>query len=414
MEITSSNTLPKYKIPLITGDEQKILSKFKELLASKKTEYCQVKFDDSVLIRFLRARKMDLNKSHEMFVNTLKWRRENKIEEIFSYEFPELPQVKRFYPHGFHKTDKAGRPVYFELSGDLNIDELFKITSPERLLRYQIRQYEYLMNFVFPACSQFSGSYVSQSVSIFDLKKQTTKFMSKKVLDFLKLVSGFSQNHYPETLGNLYIVNSGMMFKVVWTAVKPFLDEKTKKKIVTLGSDYKKKLLEVIDEENLPALLGGKCACPGGCAYSAEGPWKNYADDKVRKIENWQTLDLNFGFFKNKNEALTEGINNNDNEGNDINNNVDNNNGDYENENALNVENHFYDQAETDNITSENMDKMLKNEELDIDEENKANLEQLSQQLKNTLNFEHQGNKFVNKNLHFLDGETPINTQEVI
>ena len=47
-------------------------------------------------------------------------------------------------------------------------------------------------------------------------------------------------------------------------------------------------------------------------------------------------------------------------------------------------------------------------------EENKAIIEQLSVQLKNTLVFEQQGNKFVNKNLHFIDAETPINTQEVI
>jgi len=411
MEITVSNTLPIYKIPIITQDEQNILIKFKELLASKKTEYSPIEYDNSVLIRFLRARKLDLNKTHEMFLNTLKWRKENNMEEIFKYEFPELRQVKKFYPHGFHKTDKSGRPIYFEISGDLNIDELFKFTSSDRLLRYQIRQYEYIMNFIFPACSAKANTYVSQTVSIFDLKKQTTKFMSRKVLDFVKLISGFSQNHYPETLGTLFIINSGMMFKVVWTAVKHFLDEKTKKKVVTLGSDYKKKLLEVIDEESLPTILGGKCACAGGCAYSAEGPWKSYVDEKVKKkIENWENIDLNFGFFKNSNDnEILDG-------GSIVNNlYLEDNNGIVTvNSRCNNNENNFYDQVETDIIASENMDKMLKDEVSENDEENKAIIEQLSVQLKNTLVFEQQGNKFVNKNLHFIDAETPINTQEVI
>lgn len=399
MENTLQNPLPICKIPIITQDEEKILLKFKELLSSKKTEYCSIINDDSVLIRFLRARKMDLNKSYEMFINTLLWRKENKLDEIFKFEFPELSQVKKFYPHGFHKTDKTGRPIYFEISGDLNIDELFKATTSEKLLRYKICQYEYLMNFIFPSCSLASNSYISQSVSIFDVKKQTTKFMSKKILDFLKLVSGFSQNHYPETLGSLYIINSGMMFKVVWTAVKPFLDEKTKKKVVTLGSDYRKKLLEVIDEENLPAILGGKCVCPTGCAYSAEGPWKNYEDENIKKIENWENVKKNLGFFDKSNEilSLTNNINSNNNS-----------------EFVENRQNDFYDQAETDAITTEIMDKMLKDEDSENDEENKANLEQLSQQLKNSLNFEQQSNKFNNKNLHFMEGETPINTQEVI
>jgi len=389
----------QFQKAIITDDEQKSLQKFKELLTSKKLDYCPVKNDDSVLIRFLRARKMDLAKTFEMFSNTLKWRKEVNLDQIFEYEFNELPLVKKYYPHGFHKIDKLGRPIYFEISGDLDIEELLKVTSIDRMFRYQIRQYEYLMNFIFPACSQKVNSYVYQSLSIFDLKKHTTKFMSKKILDLVKIVSSFSQNHYPETLGALYIINSGMMFKVVWTAVKPFLDEKTKKKIVTLGSDYKKKLLEVIDEDNLPSILGGKCNCVGGCIYSGEGPWKGYVDEEIKKIENWNKIDLNFGFFKNKDEIDQIFKDNNAKENNS--NNIDD-----------NLENNFYNQNDLD-VVDENMDKMLKNQDFENDEENKSNLEKLTLQLKSNINFENPNNKFINRNIHFLDGETPINTQEV-
>lgn len=411
----SSNNSAHFFKPNLTEEELKLVSQFSELIASKKLDFNPYQNDEAVIIRFLRARKMDLKKSCEMYLNYLKWHKENKLEDIWSYEFPEYLQVKKYFPHGFHRTDKLGRPLYLDITGDLNIDQLLKVSTKERLLRYQVRQYEYLMNFIFPACSQAANTHISQSVSIFDLKKHSTKFVSKKILDLTKAISSLCQDYYPETLAAVYIVNSGMMFKIVWTAVKPFLDEKTKKKIFTFGSDYKKKLLELIDERNLPKSLGGSCECePHGCLYSGEGPWKNYVNDKISTIKNYEKININFGLLDNIKDLIPLGNSNidirdkisedavGDNIGNQ---------GEYNNNMKIDINlnvNEFYNQADLDAV-DENMDKMLKDE--DSDEENRANLELLSKQLKGNLNFE--GNNKLGFKNNFID-ETPINTQEVI
>ncbi len=70
-----------YPIPM-TLDEQKVLTKFHDLLISKKLEYNTKLIDDSYLIRFLRARKLDLNKTYEMFSNYINWRKENNIDQV--------------------------------------------------------------------------------------------------------------------------------------------------------------------------------------------------------------------------------------------------------------------------------------------------------------------------------------------
>ena len=356
----------KYK-PQLTVEELKILPKFIDLLKTKNVIYDQEINEDNVLIRFLRARKLDLNKTFEMFTKYLKWRLENNIEEISKYEFSELPKVKVFYPHGFHKVDKMGRPLYFEITGDLNVDELFKITNSERLLKYEMKQYEYLLNHMFPICSQNAKSYITQSVTILDIKKHTTKFLSKKILDFLKMISGFAQDYYPETLGALYVINAGFTFKVIWTAIKAFLDEKTRKKVTTLGSDYKKKLLEIIDEENLPSIIGGKCHCePYGCIYSNAGPWKSENSDNV-EINN-EIIELNKNYMVDN--LCTQG---------DI------------------------------ETGDENPNKLVDDE--DFDEENNEKLKELSNQLK--MNLVMNGGKETTNSMQFMDGETPINTQEV-
>jgi len=56
----------------------------------------------------------------------------------------------------------------------------------------------------------------------------------------------------------MYIVNGGMLFSVIWAVVKPWLDEKTVKKISIINSGYEKELLELIPAENLPDFLGGR------------------------------------------------------------------------------------------------------------------------------------------------------------
>jgi len=40
------------------------------------------KYDDLYLLRFLRARKFDIEKTNLMFTNFMKWRTENNVDEI--------------------------------------------------------------------------------------------------------------------------------------------------------------------------------------------------------------------------------------------------------------------------------------------------------------------------------------------
>jgi len=76
--------------------------------------------------------------------------------------------------------------------------------------------------------------------------------------------------------------------------------KKPEKKIVTLGSDYKKKLLENIDPGNLPKMFGGDCECKVGCMYSNAGPW-----NKTGKV----SIDLELiNKLKKEEEQNEEGV----------------------------------------------------------------------------------------------------------
>ena len=234
-------------------------------------------YDDLFLLRFLRARKFDLEKTMEMFKKYLKWRIDMKVDELLgSYELENLIQIKRLYPHGYHRTDKEGRPIYIELYDKTDVKALFQITTEEKMVKYYIKQYERQIKYIFPACSAVVKKPVEQSCTILDADGIGITSIFGPIKGFIKLASDIGQDYYPEMLGKMTIVNTGFFFRAVWTMVKGFIDPKTQAKIGLFGSNFKNELLQLVDEDKLPEFFHGKCTCSDfmfGCLGSDIGPW---------------------------------------------------------------------------------------------------------------------------------------------
>ncbi|KAH9301993.1 hypothetical protein KI387_013576 [Taxus chinensis] len=226
------------------------------------------------LLRFLKARSFDVGKAKAMYEAMLEWRKETGADTIIeTFQFPERKLTKELYPHFHHKTDKLGRPVYIERLGQLQVEELLKITTFDRMLLYHIKEWEILIDWKFPACSKKAGRTINQSLTILDLKGVTLKHMSKHVRHFVQRISKVDQDNYPEYLGKMVIINAPTTFKAIWSVIKSWLDKRTQKKIEVHGSNYAHRLYELVDHKNLPEFLGGSCQCPGGCENSDAGPW---------------------------------------------------------------------------------------------------------------------------------------------
>ena len=234
-------------------------------------------YDDLFLLRFLRARKFDLEKTMEMFKKFLQWRIEKKVDEISEkFEIDNLIEIKKLYPHGYHRTDKIGRPVYIELLDKIDVKSLFKITTEEKMINYYIKQYERQMKYIFPACSAVVKRPVEQSCTILDAKGIGITSLVGPIKGFLKLASDIGQDYYPEMLGKMTIINTGFFFRAIWSMVKSFIDPKTQSKITLLNGSYKDELLKLVDADQLPKFLGGNCTCDNfiyGCLGSDIGPW---------------------------------------------------------------------------------------------------------------------------------------------
>lgn len=158
--------------------------------------------------------------------------------------------------------------------GEVKLNELYHVTTEDRLLKMYMREYEKTI-FRLKACSKYAGRLVEQTLAISDMKDISIN-AARKAKAFIQKASSIGQNYYPEMLGKMFLINTSTIFKIVWALVKGFMDKKTRDKMIMLGSDYRSTLLEYVDKENLPTFLGGTCTCshiPGGCIYSDVGPW---------------------------------------------------------------------------------------------------------------------------------------------
>ncbi|KAF5449216.1 hypothetical protein F2P56_029688 [Juglans regia] len=196
--------------------------------------------DDFMIRRFLRARDQDIEKASNLFLKYLRWRRAFVPNgSISTSEIPnELAHDKLF----MQGLDKKGRPIVVCFGGrhrQNNIEEL------RRFVVYSLDK----------ICSRMPGGQ-EKFVCIGDL--EGWRYSNSDIRGYLAALS-ILQDCFPERLGKLLIVHVPYVFMTVWKVVYPFIDSKTKKKIILVeNKNLRSTLLNDIDESQLPAAYGGQ------------------------------------------------------------------------------------------------------------------------------------------------------------
>ncbi|CAM9245376.1 unnamed protein product [Ectocarpus fasciculatus] len=81
---------------------------------------------DGVVLAFLRHSKFDVRKAKESMRRCCAWRRENEADDLFKRAVSpaKMKKYRTHWPTGFHKQDRAGRPVFYDRVGQSDLSKL--------------------------------------------------------------------------------------------------------------------------------------------------------------------------------------------------------------------------------------------------------------------------------------------------
>ncbi|XP_050220971.1 phosphatidylinositol/phosphatidylcholine transfer protein SFH3 [Mercurialis annua] len=200
-------------------------------------------------MRFLKAREWNVTKAHKMLVDCLHWRIQNEIDNILTR--PIIPTdlyraVRDSQLIGMSGYSREGLPVFAIGVGLSTYDK----ASVNYYVQSHIQMNEYRDRVILPSASEKHKQPITTCIKVLDMSGLKLSALSQ--IKLLTIISTIDDLNYPEKTKTYYIVNAPYIFSACWKAVKPLLQERTRKKIQVLSGNGQDELLKIMDLESLP------------------------------------------------------------------------------------------------------------------------------------------------------------------
>ena len=239
---------------------------------------------DRRLLRFLRGHQMSVPVAAEKVRSMLRWRRESGVDEIRrdimenGIDAPEKAplgeELQRIFPVILPQRqvlDRSGMPVSFELFA-FNPEEALERFEPDAFLTFHF----YVMEMKSLLLARWSDELDAAAER--DLPEDAAEGWGAMVrMVVVRDFGGFRMDaltnnrsreligriitttsaYYPELMAACLMVNTPMIFNVVWRAVRPLLAKATQDKISICGAAYAAALAAKVDAQRLPGRWGG-------------------------------------------------------------------------------------------------------------------------------------------------------------
>ncbi|KAK3942080.1 Cral trio domain protein [Diplogelasinospora grovesii] len=269
---TPPSSPPTILSPPKDGEEDKYgqTKHFYDTLASQPPEsiratiWSMVKHDhpDALVLRFLRARKWDVEKALVMLISTMNWRsQEMKVDDDImrngelaaleaeknatdpaakrlGHDFLEQMRMGKSFVHG---VDKEGRPMCFVRVRLHKQGEQVE----ESLERYTV--------YLIETCRMLLRPPVDTATIVFDMTGFSMANMDYTPVKFM--IKCFEAN-YPECLGAVLVHKSPWIFQGIWKVIKGWLDPVVANKVHFTNS--LKEVEEFVPAKQVPKELEGE------------------------------------------------------------------------------------------------------------------------------------------------------------
>lgn len=176
-------------------------------------------------LRFLRAGKNDPVVGMQRYEASLAWRKEFAVDTALRRAYPYFKLTKQHYLHAIHFTGHKGEPVFYEKPAQTNLKALQASgMGVPQLLEHYVMVIEYLWQAV-------ERDDLARSIYVLDLEGIKMSDFVGDVMEFVKQASSLCNHHYPERAGGVFVINVPRWFNMIWSVIKPLIDEATLEKI---------------------------------------------------------------------------------------------------------------------------------------------------------------------------------------
>ncbi|CAG7734384.1 unnamed protein product [Allacma fusca] len=177
--------------------------------------------DDHDLLRWIRARNHNLDQAEKMIRESIKWREDNDIDNILTWNPPE--RFLKELPLEFLGFDNENSPVVVVPYGKWDLKKCADLGEKEEFVKYCDQLFEFLLSKM-EGKKKPNGDPVTQFVIIVDFKGLAYRTLaSVGAVDMsLKVVRSFEANQ-PETLKAMYQINTNTVFAAIFALVKPII-----------------------------------------------------------------------------------------------------------------------------------------------------------------------------------------------
>lgn len=223
--------------------------------------------------RWVRAEKGNVASAMARYKVTMQWRRDNDIDGILDKPHPWFFVIKEIYPHYYHHTDREGHVWWYEAPGGVDMKRLKDLgVTAETMHFHFLYVTEYLWKHLAPDDN-------ASCFSVINMDGVTMSNARGEALDYTRKNAKLLGEHYPERSFRTLVINAPFWLHTIYKLVAVMLDPVTRTKIFVLpASKSRAKILEYVDEENLPATLNGG----GGELGSA--PQEQALNEHVRTV----------------------------------------------------------------------------------------------------------------------------------
>jgi len=273
MSISTTKTSESFVENGNSGKEAVLLEKLKSRLGDLRNQDWKLT-RDVYLLQWLKARKMNLDSTEIAIRQSMKWRKENHIEDLLNEEYT-LEAREFFYDTRYTGTCHDGSPFFTMPAGEWDVRGFVDLYGKDEFVRFMTKIYlhgeQELIEFSEQSNKdrKLSGKtkdapgLISRGLigvvsgTGYSLKQLRSLQTIKAAMECARVYD----TYFPQHVDLVYLINVSRIFMVVMKMMIPFL----RSQICILGTDqetWKPLLLKRISAEQLPENYGGTRVVP--------------------------------------------------------------------------------------------------------------------------------------------------------